>query len=280
MQAPFSQFSAGRPTQPDFQNHAFPISLSMPIPLFRKMKNFLSVSGHSGMAVSLSFDLGHVTVLDPVHISPDDATPDSLCARTTASFRQLFRRLETLERADDGHSALPPPMIEMPRSKPIPMDAPTTRWEQFVKNKQLTMRKKETKIFDEESGEWRLRYGYKRAGKKPEDWLIEVPNGVGEDPFEKRESAKKESIADQQKRERRNQKRADRARAAVAAVSTKGSFRTEALKAAVARASNPGSSASMNQFNKLPNKPAIFERGSRVPKIFDRTKGRRKRGKK
>jgi hypothetical protein len=146
-----------------------------------------------------------------------------------------------------------------------------------VENTGLKLKKKEVKVFDEATSEWRLAYGHKPRGKPQDDWLIEVPAGVNDDPFAKREAEKKESLNEQKKRERRNKHRAARAVAAVASVSTKGNYRTDTLKAAVHRASNPGSSASMNQFNKVPNKPPIFERESRVPKLFNRTKGQRKK---
>jgi regulator of ribosome biosynthesis len=200
-----------------------------------------------------------------------------LQSHATASLRQLFSQLTSLDRESESIVKLPPPTIHLPREKPIPIEKPPTRFEQFVKNKGLKIKKKETKVFDEATGEWRLAYGYKRGGKPQDDWLIEVPGGVDDDPFAKREADKKESLAEQKKRERRNKQRAARAVADVASVSTKGNYRTDTLKAAVHRASNPGSSASMNQFNKVPNKLPIFEGGSEVPKLFDRTKGQKKK---
>jgi regulator of ribosome biosynthesis len=232
--------------------------------------------------MSLSYDLAHVTVLDSHDLTPASLIPDSLTARATVSFRQFWQQLSALERADGDSDAvsLPPPTIVLPRENPIPTPKPPTRWEQFVKNKDLKIRKKEKKVFDETTKEWKLRYGYQRGKKSQDDWLMEVPSGTFDDPFEKRDSTKKEQITEQAKRERRNKNRATRAKSAgSASISSKSSLRgvkPGQIKAAVKTASHPTSSASMNQFNKVRNKPAIFEDGSKIPKLFDRNKGRKK----
>jgi regulator of ribosome biosynthesis len=230
------------------------------------------------MAVNL--DLAHLTVVDSRPLTPESLTPDALIHRATTSFRLLWSQLDALERGTEDRVTLPTPTIELPRENPIPLPKPPTRWEQFVKNKDLKVRTKEKKVFDETTGEWKLRYGYQRGKKAADDWLIEVPHDTTEDPFAKRDSEKKEKLVGQQKRERRNVNRATRAKSAgSAAISPRSDLRKlrpEHLKAAVKTASHPTSSASMNQFNKVPNKPAIFEDGSHVPKLFDRNKGRKK----
>ena len=253
-----------------------------------KICHFLTGGGHFNKPLKTksmaeeSFDVAHVSVFDPIHVSSPEQVDDKvLTERATASFRALFAQLRVLPRDPEGRLELPKPTIELPRENPIPAEKPKTRWQQFVENKRLKIQKKEKKVYDEQTGEWHLRYGYKKTTAVPDDWMIEVPNGVNEDPFAKKEAAKKEKVAEQKKRERRNKNRAERAKQEyIAAVSAKGSYRKDALKAAVKKASKPGSSASMNQFNDVPDKPAIFEDGSAVPKIFDRNKGRPKKGKK
>jgi hypothetical protein len=187
---------------------------------------------------------------------------------------EFFAQLTSLELEPDSDSGLrvklSPPVMILPREQMIPVEKPPAPFEQFVKNKGLKIKKKENKVFDEITGEWRLSYGYKRGGKPQEDWMIEVLDGIESDPFAQRDATKQEALTKQKKRERRTKKRA------VANVSAKGNYPTDTLREAVQRASSPGSSASMNQFNAVPNKPPIFEGDSKVPKLFDRTKGRKK----
>lgn len=232
---------------------------------------------------SATFDLAHLCVFDPIRVSVgDDLEAKTLCDRATMSFRALFDQLKVLPRDSNSHLKLPKAEIELPREHPIPMEKPKTRFEQFVKNKGLKFQKKEKKVYDEQTGEWKLRYGYNKTTEIPNDWMKEVPNGTWEDPFGKSESGKKNHVEEQKKRERRNKNRAERAKAEYAAsISAKGSYKQEQIKAAIKKSSKPGSSASMNQFNDVPDKPAIFEDGSVVPKLFNRNKGRKiKKGKK
>ncbi|KAK8890208.1 Rhodanese- sulfurtransferase [Tritrichomonas musculus] len=235
----------------------------------------------------ITLDIAHITVLDPNHYDNDKTNDEKfLLEKATDSFNNLFSQIQALPLNINNSSRhdLPKEIISLPRENPIPPEKPKTRWEQFVKEKGLKFQPKENKIFDERTGEWRLRAD--RTFKKEEDWVIEVPNGTYEDPFEKRDNARKEASNEQKKRERRNKLRAQRAlidhhRAASAspskgAISPKGNHRIETLKEAIKTSSHPGSSASMNQFNKVPNKPAIFEEGSKTPKIIDRNVGKKK----
>lgn len=93
----------------------------------------------------------------------------------------------------------------------IPIKAPQTRWEQFAQRKGIqTNRDKDKKVFDEETGTWVPRYGYKSAQhKKDQNWLIEIPDQ--KDPFNdyfgERDDAKKESVAKNQLQHLKNVKR-------------------------------------------------------------------------
>jgi hypothetical protein len=53
----------------------------------------------------------------------------------------------------------------------------------FAKKKGISKTKTANTVYDEETGEWVPRWGYKGANKKAEDeWLVELPsNGAGED---------------------------------------------------------------------------------------------------
>ena len=230
----------------------------------------------------VTFDVAHLTALDPGHFTAAQVCDESsmlVLART--SFNTLIDRIKSLPQDSSGRLKTPKAVISLPRQNHIPIEKPKTRWEQFKQNKGIKTQKKEKKVFDEKTGEWTLRYGYKRGNKPEKDWLIEVPNGVYTDPFEKRDQAKKEQYKEQLKRERRNKMRAERAKIdAVATIQAKGNYTTDTIKNAIKVASNPGSSASMNQFNKVDNKPTIFVEGSKTPKIIDRSVGSKKNKKK
>lgn len=51
-----------------------------------------------------------------------------------------------------------------------------TRWQQFAAKKGIKPKKREGKmVFDEDTGEWVPKWGYKGINKKGEgDWLVEV----------------------------------------------------------------------------------------------------------
>ena len=71
-------------------------------------------------------------------------------------------------------------MLTMPsrrsrRAKPIPLPKKFTKWEQFAKEKGITNKKKARMVWDEEHGEFRPRWGYKRANAGVEDApIVEV----------------------------------------------------------------------------------------------------------
>lgn len=236
----------------------------------------------------ISFDIAHLTILDPNHYDAELVQDENfLLDKATDSFNNLFSQIQALPfniNSKNRHD-LPKPVISIPREYPIPLEKPKTRFEQFKKEKGLKFKPKETKVFDEVTGEWRLRAD--RAHKVDKEWLIEVPNNYEGDPFEKRESARKEAANEQKKRERRNKLRAarqqidyHRAASVSSTISPKGNHKIGELKNAIKTASHPGSSASMNQFNKVANKPTIFEDGSNMPKIIDRSVGNKNKNKK
>ncbi len=56
-----------------------------------------------------------------------------------------------------------------------------TKWEKFAQIKGIKNKKKSNLVFDEESGEYRPRWGYGSKNNDPlKDWLVEFPsNGKG-----------------------------------------------------------------------------------------------------
>ncbi|EAY12223.1 hypothetical protein TVAG_027760 [Trichomonas vaginalis G3] len=231
---------------------------------------------------NIEFDLYHLSAFT-TGATKEEINPDYLKQSATDAFISFFKALKECDHESDTKVKLPKPTVSIPREKPLPAEKPKTRWEQFVEQKGLKFQEKEKKVLDEDTGEWCLRYGYKRANDPLARPIIEVPNNENaEDPFTKLAREKKERVAEQKKREVRNKKRAERAiKEAAVVASLKGNKRKEQIQQALDAASHPGSSASMNQFNKVKNKVGIFEEGSSVPKIFDRNKGQKpKLGKK
>lgn len=131
----------------------------------------------------LSFDMGNLTAwdasaLDAAAFEGGPAAADAACHRLAQSiFQSLAARLFALpsEAAPVGRIAtLPPPTTVLPREKPIPKAKPPTKWELFAQRKGIEKRKRSKLEWDEASGEWRRRYGYKRANDEAAMPIIEA----------------------------------------------------------------------------------------------------------
>jgi regulator of ribosome biosynthesis len=66
----------------------------------------------------------------------------------------------------------------LPREKPVPTPRPETKWEAFAKKRGIKPKTREQRrnlTFNEATGEWQRKWGYKGANKAGEDdWLVEV----------------------------------------------------------------------------------------------------------
>jgi len=89
-------------------------------------------------------------------------------------------QLETKRVDDTVVAQLPPHQYLLPRSKPIPKPKAPTKWETYAKQKGIQKTKKDKLIWDEVSGEWKPRFGF-RGINQNKDWVIEVPNNSGID---------------------------------------------------------------------------------------------------
>ena len=59
----------------------------------------------------------------------------------------------------------------------LPKPKPPTKWELFAKKKGIQKVKTPNMVYDEETGEWVPKWGYKGANKKSEnEWLVELPS--------------------------------------------------------------------------------------------------------
>ena len=162
----------------------------------------------------LTYDLGHLYAYDP---SPIDAAAMAAgasahllaCARDNMQLltNRLYGLLEG--KASKAAIELPPPTTRLPREKPLPADAPLTRWEKFAKSKGIVKKKRSKMVWDEATQQWAPRFGYGRANNDkdaPKNWVVAAkPGDDGSvDPFEDRSNARKERMGKQKRQEERN----------------------------------------------------------------------------
>lgn len=81
---------------------------------------------------------------------------------------------------------LPDPLTALPREKAIPKEKPKTKWEKFAEIKGIKAKAKDGKlVYDEASGEWVPKWGYKGKNKQLDDqWLVEIDDEKKNTPDE------------------------------------------------------------------------------------------------
>ncbi|KAF7639542.1 Ribosome biogenesis regulatory protein [Meloidogyne graminicola] len=153
------------------------------------------------------FDLGNLLFINKNSIE-DMKNAEDLHIFTQKSTQHLFAKIWDLPRKivqDATCVTLPEIDYSLPREKPIPKQKELTKWEKFAKEKGIISKKKRSKkVWDENTKEWKPRYGYRRAIKSEndtKDWLIEIPDKA--DPYKdyfaeklniKKEKANKEEF--------------------------------------------------------------------------------------
>lgn len=165
--------------------------------------------------IPYTFDLGNLLCNDANPLPPVStiAEADIKNAARDCAQALLNQLLSTcpITKSDDSTSVtltLPTPTTVLPREKPIPADKPMTKWQEFAKKKGIKDKKREGKlVYDEASGEWLPKYGYKGKNKEGEnDWLVEV-----DDKKEKKDGsehdARKEKRQERVDRVKRNERR-------------------------------------------------------------------------
>lgn len=127
-------------------------------------------------------DVHHLFYHDPQPVPLSDFNKDSVtCLRESCqqSVQLLFHELFNLPtRKDDEGSiiaTLPETTINyLPREKPLPKPKAPTKWELFAQAKGIKKKKKSRMVWDDQSKEWKPRWGYKKANDEMGDWLIPV----------------------------------------------------------------------------------------------------------
>ena len=101
---------------------------------------------------------------------------------------------------------LPENIITLPRSLPVPIPKPPTKWEKYKMEKGITQRKRSRMVYSEEVGDWVPRWG-KGSVKHIQDsmnWLMEEKE-PGINPFEQKSNEKQIAKAKQMKRQIKNE---------------------------------------------------------------------------
>jgi len=164
-------------------------------------------------AIDLDIDVGSLLAIDN-NLLDDQALKSNkesyMLSLARDNAQLLFNEVWKLpsEKMQDATVAqLPAPTTSLPREKHIPKPKPLTKWEEFAKLKGIKKKKTGSKmVWDDESKSWKPRWGYKRAGDKTKEWVLEVPANAdpNEDQFEKEIKAKKERVAKNELQRLRN----------------------------------------------------------------------------
>ncbi|KZF26799.1 ribosomal biogenesis regulatory protein [Xylona heveae TC161] len=163
-----------------------------------------------------TFDLGNMLCNDPNPLS--STSEDVLCdtARDAAQglLNQLLSTCPIASTSAGVLLTLPAPETPLPREKPLPSDKPMTKWEKFAAKKGIKNKKRDTKlVYDEATGEWVPKWGYKGKNKAQENqWLVEVDEKkerAGEIGTERTASRheRKERVKRNERRMRANERR-------------------------------------------------------------------------
>lgn len=146
-----------------------------------------------------TYDLGNLATFDPNPLDnaqlKDPKTREAhLTAITRDNLQLLINQVLSLpiKSTTDTHGSstgqdstmtlirLPEPSTPLPREKSIPKAKPQTKWEQFAARKGIQAKAKDGKmVYDENTGEWVPKWGYKGKNKSLDDqWLVEVDDKV------------------------------------------------------------------------------------------------------
>ncbi|KAL9713110.1 Rhodanese- sulfurtransferase [Leucoagaricus gongylophorus] len=160
-----------------------------------------------------TLDTGYLTVTNTVPIDVDSYNENiDQCIEQSArdSIQKLMGALFSLPTTSspDGPLAiLPPPVLLLPREKPLPKPKEPTKWEKFAAAKGIKKTRREKKIWDEEKQEWVQRWGWKGKNKEVEtQWLHEVPSNadVDNDPRKNAKDERKARIAKNERQRLQN----------------------------------------------------------------------------
>ena len=120
-----------------------------------------------------------------------------------SSLFDLLSKQQGKEKEDLDYDKAPD---TLPRSLPIPVAKPLTKWEKYKQEKGIVQRKRSRMVYSEEIGDWVPRWG-KGSVKKIQDeinWAMEEKE-PGVNPFEQKSNEKQLAKAKQLKRQMKNE---------------------------------------------------------------------------
>jgi regulator of ribosome biosynthesis len=174
--------------------------------------------------IPYTFDLGNLLCNDANPLPPVSTISESDIKNAARDCAQALvnQLLSTcpITKSDDSTSVtlgLPAPTTILPREKRIPADKPMSKWQEFAKKKGIKDKKRDGKlVYDEASGEWLPKYGYKGKNKEGlNDWLVEVDpkkdrtDGGEHDARKEKREERVERIKRNERRMRANERRND-----------------------------------------------------------------------
>lgn len=184
--------------------------------------------------IPVNYDLGNLAVFDNNVLDKNDL--DSSNASRESHIKSLTRDnvqllvnqilslpIKTTTESTGGSNnqgatvallQLPDPTSELPREKPLPKPKEPTKWEKFAAKKGIQPKAKTSKmVYDEASGEWVPKWGYKGKNKSIDDqWLVELDDkkkGTEEeliDPRSLNRAERKDLVKKNQKQQKKNLK--------------------------------------------------------------------------
>jgi regulator of ribosome biosynthesis len=138
-----------------------------------------------------TFDLGLLLANDPnpLDISSEPSQREASLAAiardgTQSLINQLLTTCPITSTPAGVLLSLPPPQTTIPREKPVPAPKAETKWSAFAKRRGIKPKTREQRrnlAYDEVTGEFGRKWGYKGANKAGQDEpIIEVPNSKKE----------------------------------------------------------------------------------------------------
>jgi regulator of ribosome biosynthesis len=171
--------------------------------------------------IPYTFDLGYLLVNDTNPITPNP-TAEVLLSTGRDCAQVLINQLLSacpVESAPDGvFIKLPDGTTPLPREKSIPKEKEPTKWEKFAAKRGIKAKKRDgNQVYDQATGEWVKKWGYKGTNKAAESsWLVEVDGdkerrtGEAGDSRKEKRAERVERMRRQERRERANEKRSDK----------------------------------------------------------------------
>lgn len=153
-----------------------------------------------------TFDLGLLLASDPNPLALDRQSLEPSLASLArdgaqALVNQLLATCPAASTPAGVLLSLPAPATPLPREKPLPPPRAETTWERFAKKRGIKAKTREARKnlrYDDDTGEWVRKWGYKGANKAGEnDWLVEV------DPKKEAERKEGTTIWGDRRRERK-----------------------------------------------------------------------------